>query len=203
MRLLTAFGAVQSRHARPSWRAGWIALAVAACVISAQSPSRTAQLTPSEVKATFLVNLVKFVEWPDDAFPSAHEPITLGIVGADPLTNVLSRAVYGQSVKGRTVAVHRYVFGDDLRECQVLFVSMSEQGHISQILASVSGASVLTVSDAQRFAEEGGVVQFAVDEDRVHFSVNRGAAMRAKLQISAKLLTLSRVINSTGVLGAK
>jgi len=160
-------------------------------------------MTSSEVKAGFLFNLAKFVEWPDTAFTSAREPITFGIVGADPLGNALSRAVYGQSIKGRTVTVHKYNFGDDLRSCQVLFVSASEQARLPQILSSVLGASVLTVSDAQRFTEAGGVVQMAVDEDRVHFSVNREAATAAKLQISAKLLTLSRVIHHAGVPGMK
>jgi YfiR/HmsC-like len=203
MSLSTAFGAAQDRSVRLSIQAGWILLGVAACIGSNQGTGQTAQLTPSEVKAVFLVNLVKFVEWPDAAFATAREPITFGIVGADPLANALSRTVYGQSVKGRVLAVRKYDFGDDLRRCQVLFVSASEQARVPQILASVLGASVLTVSDTERFAEAGGVVQFAVDEDRVHFSVNRDAAMQAKLQISAKLLTLSRVVSSAGALGTK
>ena len=203
MSLSTAPGAVPDRRARAFLRAGWIAVAAAACVVSVQLHGQISQLTPSEVKAGFLLNLAKFVEWPDTAFQSTREPITFGIIGADPLGNALSRAVYGQSIKGRTVTVRKYTFGDDLRGCQVLFVSASEQARLPQILSSVLGASVLTVSDAQRFAEAGGVVQMAVEEDRVHFSVNRDAAMAAKLQISAKLLTLSRVINDAGVLGTK
>ena len=203
MSLPSAFAATRDPRVRPSRRVGWILCGVAACLVSAQIAGQTAQLTPSEVKAGFLLNLVKFVEWPDATFASAREPITFGIVGSDPLGNVLSRAVYGQSVRGRTMAVRKYNFGDDLRHCQVLFVSASEQARVPLILASVLGASVLTVSDAQRFTEAGGVVQFAVDEDKVHFSVNRDSAMQAKLQISAKLLTLSRVTNSAGALGTK
>jgi YfiR/HmsC-like len=203
MSLSPAFGVIPRRRVRPSFPAPWIACAVAACLISVRVLGQTNQLRPSEVKAGFLVNLVKFVEWPDATFASDREPIVFGIVGTDPLANALNQAVYGQSVRGRTLAVRKYNFGDDLRSCQVLFVSASEQGHLPQILAGVLGASVLTVSDAQRFAEAGGVVQFAVDEDRVHFSVNRDAAIQAKLQISAKLLTLSRAISGTGILGTK
>lgn len=199
----SAFGAVPGRRVRPALRVGWIVFSVAACVVRAQALGQTSQLTPTEVKAAFLVNLVKFVEWPDTVFPSNREPIAFGIVGTGPLANVLSRTVYGQSIRGRSLTVRTYNVGDDLRRCQVLFITASEQARVPQILASVAGASVLTVSEVQRFAEEGGVVQFAVDEDRVHFSVNHGAALQAKLQISAKLLTLSRVINSPGVLGTK
>jgi hypothetical protein len=153
------------------------------------------------VKAAFLVNLVKFVELPEAAFASAREPILFGIVGVDPVANVLSRAVHGQTVKGRSLTVRKYNVGDDLRQCRVVYVSASEQARLPRVLAGVLGASVLTVSDARGFTEAGGVVQFAVDQERVHFSVNRDAAVQAKLQISAKLLTLSRVVNPTGALG--
>ena len=204
MILSSAFAATHDPRVRPFRRAGWIVFGVAVCLVAAQIAGQTAQLTSSEVKAGFLLNLVKFVEWPDATFASAKEPITFGIVGSDPLGNALIRAVRGQSVRGRTMIVRKYNVGDDLRRCQVLFVSASEQARVPQILAGVLGASILTVSDAQRFTEAGGVVQFSVDGDKVHFSVNRDSAMQARLQISAKLLTLSRVINNrTGVLGTK
>jgi YfiR/HmsC-like len=203
MILSTAFAAALNRRIRPSFRAGWIIFAVVTCIVSAQLYGQTVRLTTSQVQAGFLINLVKFVEWPDAAFPSVHEPLTFGIIGSDSLANVLSRAAYGQSIKGRTVVVRKYDYGDDLSRCQVLFVSASEQARVHQILASVLGASVLTVSDAQRFAEAGGVVQITVEEDRVRFSVNREAAARAGLQISAKLLTLSHVISTAGGPGTK
>lgn len=182
--------------------ADWMVLAVMVCVVSALwAGGQTGQLPESEVKAGFLFNLTKFVEWPDTVFAAASDPIVLGIVGADPLGNALNRVVYAQSVRGRTISVHRYNFGDDLRHCQVLFVSASEQARIPRILAGLLGASVLTVSDADRFADAGGVIQFSVEEDRVHFVVNRDAATQAKLQISAKLLTLGRVLSRSRVAG--
>jgi hypothetical protein len=203
MSLSTAPGAVPDRRVHAFLYAGWIAVMVVACIVSVQLHGQTSQLTSSEVKAGFLFNLAKFVEWPDAAFPSAREPMTFSIVGADPLGHALSRAVYGQSIKGRTVTVRKYNFGDDLRSCQVLFVSASEQARLTEILSSVLGASILTVSDARRFAEAGGIVPMAVEEDRVHLSVNHDAAAVAKLQIGAQLLTLSHIIHPPGALGTK
>jgi uncharacterized protein DUF4154 len=194
MTLSTAFDVVQGRRVRPPLRAGWIVLTAAICFISAQLPGQTSKLTPSEVRVSFVLNLVKFVEWPDATFPSTGQPFNFCIVGADPLGMALSQAIYQQPIKGRTVTVHRYNFGEDLRRCHVLFLDASEQARMMQILSGVVGSSVLTVSDMQGFAEAGGVVQFAVEENRVHFSVNREAATQARLQISAKLLTLSNVI---------
>jgi hypothetical protein len=199
----TARGAAVDWQLHKFYRAGWIAATVAAGLLSMQLHGQVGALPPSEIKAIFLFDLAKFVEWPDAVFLDNREPITFGIVGADPIDRALTRAVSGQSIKGRSVTVRRYSFGDDLRSCQVLFVSASEQARLPQILSSVLGASVLTVSDIRRFAELGGVVQISVEEDRVQFSVNREAATQAKLQISAKLLTLSRVVTAPVHLGVK
>jgi hypothetical protein len=141
------------------------------------------------------------VEWPDGVFADARDPIRLGILGGDPLGNILNRVVYGQSVRGRAISIRRYKFGEDLRHCHVLFVSGSEQERIPQILESLRRAPVLTVSDADRFAEAGGVIEFAAEGNRVRFVVNQDAARQARVQISAKLLTLGRVISRPGVLG--
>jgi hypothetical protein len=175
------------------------AATVLACSVSIPLHSDSRRLTLPEVKASFLVTLAKFVEWPDGIFSSSREPVVFGIIGADPLDISLSRAVYGQSIKGRTVTVRKYRLGEDLRSCQVLFISASEKPHLPQILANVAGASVLTVSESPRFTEAGGVIQMTVEENRVRFSVNRNAAASARLQISAKLLVLGQV----NVLGAR
>jgi hypothetical protein len=195
MNCLPAFDAVQAWRVRSSVRAGCIVLTVAACIVSAQLHGQSSNLTPSEVKVDFVLNVVKFVEWPDTAFPSSSEPITFCLVGPDALGKALSQAIHQQPIKGRIVTVRKYNAGDDLRRCHVLFVNASEQPRVAQILSDVAGASVLTVSDMPGFAEAGGVVQFAVEENRVHFFVNREAATQARLRISAKLLTLSQVVH--------
>jgi hypothetical protein len=194
-----AHGVVPARRIRPTLRAGWIIFTAAACIGSAQLPGQVSPMTPSEVRVGFVLNLVKFVDWPAISFPSSREPINFCIVGADPLGRALNQAIYAQLIKGRTVIVLKYKLRDDMRGCHVLYVNASEQARVSQILSGVVGSSVLTVSDARGFAEAGGVVQFAVEENRVHFSVNREAATQARLLISAKLLTLSSIIHNVNV----
>ena len=147
------------------------------------------------MKAAFLFNFTKFIDWPDSAFSDVHAPIVLGIVGDDPFGSDLNQIVAGQMVKGRAISIRKYRFGEDLRHCHILFVSSSEQNHIPDILLSVQGASLLTVSDADRFADAGGMMQFVVEESRVHFIVNWDASTRVHLEISAKLLALAHVIN--------
>lgn len=161
-------------------------------VCSALSP----QSDPSEdqVKAAFLFNFTKFVEWPDGSFETPQAPLVVGIIGDDPIDEDLERMVAGQKVQGRSLVIRRERWGGDLRRCQVLFVSASEHQHSSRILESVQSAGVLTVSDMEGFAEAGGVIELVVEQKRVRFIVNLDAATQDRLRLSAKLLALARVI---------
>jgi hypothetical protein len=174
----------------------WLTLAATVCG-GGLAGAQSSEPTEYQVKAAFLFNFTKFVEWPDTAYADARAPIVLGIVGDDPFGGDLGQIVAGQSVKGRMISIRKYRFGDDLLDCHVLYVSSSEQEHIRNILLSVQGASVLTVSDAERFADAGGMMQFVVEQSRVRFVVNRDAAARVRLEISAKLLALARVVNGS------
>jgi YfiR/HmsC-like len=204
---------VLSPHRHRPWRG--LAHAVvgvgvlATLLVGAQviwAPRAVAQsegLAEYQVKAAFLFNFAKFVDWPEAAFADARAPIVLGVVGENPFGDDLSNMVSRQQVKGRPIRVGMFKFGDDLRGCHVVFVSASERAHVPQILSSLRGADALTVSDIDGFAAAGGVMQFVIEDSRVRFVVNQAAAEQAKLRISAKLLALARMVSRTDVRGGR
>lgn len=192
----------QSPHRSPQsavQTVGWMVLPVVAgvflCVIAAAQSYRSSE---GEVQAASLFNLTKFVEWPDSSFDDAQTPIMVGILGGDPWVGFhLRRMAAVEKVQGRSVVIRNERFGDDLRGCHVLFVSTSQRQHIPEILASLRDANVLTVSDLKGFADAGGMVQMEMEQGRARFVVNLDAATQSKLRVSAKLLALARVINSS------
>jgi len=176
--------------------AGWFLFALAAGVLFRTiGAAQSDQPSEYEVKAAFLFNFTKFVEWPDRSFDDSHAPIVIGIVGDDPFGDSLLRIVAGQKAQGRAIIIIKYRRGDDLRRCHILFISASERQRSPQILAGLRDASVLTVSDMDGFADAGGVMQFVMQENRVRFVVNLDAATQGKLRVSAKLLALAQVVN--------
>ena len=148
-----------------------------------------------ELKAAFLYNFAKFVEWPAGTFPDDGAPIIVAVVGDDPFKGLLD-ALAGKSANGRQVVVRRLNVGQDLRSCQVLFIGSSEKKRLVQIMASVAGTSVLTVGEMEGFVNLGGMIRLTMEESKVRFEINAGSAKRAKLRISSKLLSLAKeVIN--------
>jgi len=150
--------------------------------------------TEYEVKAAFLLNFGRFVEWPSEALPDARVPLTVGVLGEDPFGPLLDQTLKDKSAQGHPVVVRRLEGLDEARRCQILFVSASESGDVSQILRAVQGVPVLTVSEIPQFALRGGMVNFVVRENRVRFEINTAAATQARLKISSQLLKLALLI---------
>lgn len=145
-----------------------------------------------QVKAAFLYNFAKFVDWPAEAFGGGSGPLVIGVVGDDPFGGVLDQAINGKTINGRSMVVHRLKWGQDLRSCHILFISSSERSRLPQIIQSLRGASVLTVGDMGGFNQQGGIVNFVLEANRVRFEINSRGADQARLRISSKLLALAQ-----------
>jgi YfiR/HmsC-like len=143
------------------------------------------------VKATFLYNFTKFVTWPLDALLGEDPPLKIVIVGDDPFGPVLDELASNATPHGPRLVIERRSRNQDLRHCHILFISRSEKRHLKEILASVKGASVLTVSEIDQFAESGGMIGFVFDQDQVRFEINLDAATQARVEISSRLLSLA------------
>jgi len=146
------------------------------------------------VKAAFLLNFAKFVEWPPGSFKASADPIAICVMGQNPFGNALNDAVSGKTVDGRTFLVRQLSAAQTASGCQILFVSSSERKRLPSILDDVKAGGVLTVGEMDNFASEGGIVNFKIDGGRVCLQVNVDAAGQARLRISSKLLSLAQIV---------
>jgi len=157
-------------------------------------PAQTATTKEYQVKAAFVYNFAQFVEWPPEAFPEGQTPLVIGVLGEDPFGAYLDEIVRGEKVNNRPLVVERYRRVEDIKTCHVLFISQSEAGRLEQVLASLRGRNILTVGDAEGFAQRGGMIRFLTEKNRIRFRINVDAAKAANLTISSKLLRLAEII---------
>jgi hypothetical protein len=159
----------------------------------------------SRVKATYLYKFGDFVEWPPSAFPSSDSPLTLCIAGEDPFGDILDRAVAGQRVGTRPIAVRRLQTVARDSGCQIIYLAASARQPIDEALDTVRGTGVLTVTDAQggdaqggneQGGNEQGVIRFLIEDNHVRFDIDETAAARNGLTISSKLLSLASSFRS-------
>jgi hypothetical protein len=149
---------------------------------------------PSEyqVKAAFLLNFTKFIQWPPAAFENADSPFSICILGNDPFGSSLDQVVEGESVGGRKVTVQRIGRPPTPKSCQVLFVARFEKD-VPGILAGL-GSGVLTVGDREGFIREGGMIAFVLEGRHVRFDINLRAAGIASLTMNSRLLNVARSV---------
>jgi hypothetical protein len=146
-----------------------------------------------QLKAVFLFNFTKYVEWPASAFPDAQSPFVIGVLGDDPFGAALDDAVRGEKVNGRALIVHRYNSNDDVKDCQILFISQSESSRLEQIITGLKGRSLLTVGDMDKFTDRGGMIGLVTENNKIRLKINLEAAKAANLTISSSLLRAAEV----------
>ncbi len=147
-----------------------------------------------QVKAAFLFNFAKFVEWPPSSFSDASAPLRICVFGRDPFGEELRNITKEKTVNGRKLEVNQVLDLQVARTCHIFFIASSETARLKQIFESLRGTDALTVGDTKGFVEQGGMINFVLENSRVQFEVNRKAAEQGGLKISSKLLSVAKLV---------
>jgi len=167
-----------------------LGLAGAAVLFAQAKPT-----TEYEIKAAFLYNFAKFIEWPASAFSGPKQPLNVCVFGRDPFGKALEDALLGKSIGDHPVTLGRAKDIGDLTGCQIVFVGATDSARLPEILARLRGRGALLVGESEGFAGAGGTIEFVLDQNRVRFAINPNAADRAGLKISSKLLALALIVH--------
>jgi len=164
--------------------------AVLAALLLCASTGGAQNVTESSLKAAFIYSFARFTEWPQEVLPTTG-PFTACVLGDSPIRDALERTVKDRQLSGRGVSVLLVQFDGNLRSCQLLYVSGVTPTQIAGIVAAVKGAPVLTISDVDSFAQQGGIAQMFVENGKMRFDLNLEVAKLSRLQLSSKLIVLA------------
>jgi hypothetical protein len=167
---------------------------VAASVLAApEKVVETPVLSEYQVKALFLFNFAKYVDWPASAFPDDGAPIVIGVVGQDSFGDDFQKVAAGKSINGRQVVIKHVSSPEEYKTCHILFVSASEKDHLASILDAVKDTSILTVGETDGFLSQG-MINFTKKASKIRLEINLKAAQDARLQLSSRLLSVADVV---------
>jgi hypothetical protein len=177
---------------------------ITASIASADTSS--ARFKEYEVKAAFIFNFLKFIDWPQEKTGGDNNQIVIGIIGEDPF-GPAADIFKDKSVEEHKLVIKRFESFEqwkkmeekskkarleELKSCHLLFICPSEQKQIRDIIEIVHNSSVLTVADADGFIEVGGMINFFTEDNKIRFDINQGAAEKAGLKIRSQLLRLAK-----------
>lgn len=177
----------------------WLALAVGmmALMLVCTQPARSDSFSEYQVKAVFLYNLINFVEWPEPSFHTAEPLFTIGILGPNPFGRELAHTVANETVHDRAIRIVHYTDPAELDQqpCQLLFVTIGLDQAWADLRVKLASKSILSVSDQDGFADQGGMINLLTTGNRIQLEINLDNARQAGLNISSKLLNLARVVS--------
>ncbi len=181
----------------PAWRVHCLVVIAAARLWVAPASADTRPPTEYEMKAVFIYNFAKYIQWPGLATPETEKPFVVGLIGKDPFGPVLDDVMRGQRVQNRAVVVRRFATVHEVVNCDILFVGSSEQANLQRIFEALRRAPVLTVGDMDHFAERGGMINLTTEENRIRFEINMEAIGRSGLKAGSQLLRLARLVTES------
>lgn len=172
-----------------------LALAVG-CLLTLQLPAAAQQELHAEdsLKAAFLVNFARFVEWPAEAFDDAESPLVIGVLGDRAFVHRLRKSAVGRRLRGRSLEVRTVRDAATAEGSHILFVRSAEEKRYLELRSRVAELPVLTVGESPSFAREGGTVTFVVEGDHLRFVINMAGPDRTGLRISAQLQKLASLV---------
>ena len=148
------------------------------------------------VKAAYLLNFTRYVEWPTS--PPSDGRLSICVMGTDPFGRILDATVAGRTAQGRPLEVRRVQTAPDADGCEVVFVSRDTWRRNPESVRTLGSAGSLTVGESEQFARGGGVIGFVIVDETVRFVINDDARDRAGLRISSRMLSLAAAIYGRG-----
>lgn len=182
---------IESSRAVPRWVGPVVGAFVSALFVFQAAPLQAE--TEDQIKAAFLLNFARYVEWPADAFESESDPIQICMLGSNGFDRTVSSTIKGKTVGTRGLRVVSVADPAVAVACHILFLERGSES-AEKIVASLGNESVFTVSDDEGFASKGGIANFYRAGNRIRFDINPGAAKVARLKISSRLLRLARLV---------
>jgi hypothetical protein len=155
-----------------------------------QGIAQDAQLSETAVKSAFLLNFLKFVEWPEAALPEKTSAIVIGLLG-DAIREDLEEVVHTRKVLEHPISVKLLANASEATNCHMIFIGAAQKNSAAEVLKKIKGKAVLSVSETDGFLEAGGMINFVRVGTKIRFQIQKEAVTAAGLQISAKLLVLA------------
>jgi len=171
-----------------------LALALGAALSPGRAPAEQ-EAGAYEVKAAFLLNFARLVEWPKDAFSDARAPLAVGLLGTGPASEQIQQFLEGKSVGNRKVQARQIESPEEAAGFHMVFVGASSGAEAGEVAAAIGGGPVLLVGESEGFATSGGTINFFSEDNKIRFEINPRAAEAAGLRVSSRLLRVAKIVS--------
>jgi hypothetical protein len=146
-----------------------------------------------QLKAAFIYNFIRFIDWPSGSFGGGESPFVIGVLSDDVISAHINELVRGEKLGSRPIVVRKFSNPAEISQCHILFIGGQDVSQMKSLIHGMNRRGILTVSDAPNFAKMGGIVRFYKEANKLRLQINVDEAKISELTISSKLLSLSNI----------
>lgn len=174
----------------------WISILAVGLASVAVQAQETGEIDREKaIKAAYLYNFGRYVQWPAESTARAQSPFVTGVLEADPIVEVLEEVAKRKKIHGRPIVIKHFASIAKYTPCQILFIASTvDPAERKAAIHKFQKSAVLLVGEDPGFARQGGMVNFSVNDNRIHIEINLDISKEAGLEISSKLLSLAKVV---------
>jgi hypothetical protein len=163
--------------------------------VLAQSDEKLEPSREYAIKAAYLYNFTRYVEWPEETFSTKDAPFVIGLLGKDPFGEIVDEIARTKQVNQRRIVIKRFANMADYSPCHLLFVAASVNPQDkAAVIQNAHNAGVLVVSEDPDLARQGVIINFFIQDNTVRFEICPEVAKQERLKISAKLLSVAKIV---------
>jgi hypothetical protein len=190
-------GSFKDKHSKKMKLLNWLKKYLMIVCIGLLIPlSTVAQQSEYTIKAVFLEHFTRFIEWPESSnIADISSPFFIAVIGENPFGSILDQIYTEQKIRDKKVEIQHISTPDEIADCHILFISISNREILPEILSHTRNKPILTVSDTTGFAENGVLINFYLAGDKIKFEINEKAVHESGLVMSYRLLNLARIVN--------
>jgi len=163
---------------------------------SCPAPAVAQSVSEDQLKAVYMFNFAKFVDWPTETLRTSDAPMNFCVLGRSPASDELDASIRGKAINTHIISVRHLRGIEEIKDCHLVFLAASAGKQHLKLLQAARGLPMLLVSESPGFARAGGAIDFVIENGKLIFEVNQNAAESVHLRISSKLLALARIVSS-------
>jgi hypothetical protein len=175
------------------------------CCTQSFAAEAPAPLYEQKIKAGLVYNLIKYTEWPTAALTTPNQiknnynPPTLKIClfGEDPFDGYLS-PLQGRTAQQAVISIVHVTSVPETDACNAVIIHHNQRENLQNLFEFLQGKNILTISDIDKFAELGGMIELARQEEKISLAINKNAVDNAKLVIDSRMLKLAKLVSGEG-----
>lgn len=144
------------------------------------------------IKAMFLLNFIKYVEWPIE---NSKPVIRIGVAGESEMFDALTALAAQRSSEGQKVEIRRV----DDKNCgsfQVIFVSNEDYKKAEERIRKLAGKGVLIVSEDDKCKTRQSGINLFNKDNKIRFEINLTPVKNNGMKISSKLMELASAVHN-------